>query len=130
MALKVTQLDKDVHAAITDLTSAVTLSPRFVKALKHRAQAYIRLGRLDLALQDFERAVEASTEGGERMALERERDEVRGRIAQEQREREREEEERRWREKQAKRKVRALGSSCDSSPCVADGGARKCILRA
>ncbi|TNY17711.1 hypothetical protein DMC30DRAFT_429348 [Rhodotorula diobovata] len=69
------RLGKDVHAAIADLTSAVTLSPRSVKALKHRAQAYVRLGRLDLALQDLERAVEASNEGGERRALERERDE-------------------------------------------------------
>lgn len=133
MALKVTQLGKDVHAAIADLTSAVTLSPRSVKALKHRAQAYVRLGRLDLALQDLERAVEASNEGGERRALERERDEVRGRIAQEEREREREEEGRRWREKQVKRKVRAgsyrRATRPPLDPGTAGPGARECILR-
>ena len=110
----VAQLGKNLHAAVADFTSALTLSPRFIKALKHRADAYAQLGHLSSALDDLERAIDAAQEGAEKKALVGERDEVRLKIAEEKQRKEREEEERRWREKQAKRKVRAQCSRCSS----------------
>ncbi|GAA5838133.1 hypothetical protein JCM9279_004136 [Rhodotorula babjevae] len=98
------KLGKNLPAAIADFTSALTLSPRFVKALKHRAEAYVQIGHLSAALDDLERAIDAVQEGAEKKALVGEREEVRRRMAQEKQRKEREEEERRWREKQAKRK--------------------------
>ncbi|GAA6051806.1 hypothetical protein JCM3770_004982 [Rhodotorula araucariae] len=98
------RLGRDLSAAVADFNSALTLSPRFVKALKHRAQAYAQQGRLDLALADLALACEAAPDGADRRALERERDEVRAKKREEEERRQREEEERRWVEKQAKRK--------------------------
>ncbi|KPV75120.1 uncharacterized protein RHOBADRAFT_53147 [Rhodotorula graminis WP1] len=98
------KLGKDLHAAIADFTSALALAPRFVKALKHRADAFAQLGQLSLALDDLERAVEAAQEGAEKRALVGERDAVRRRMAEEKQRKEREEEERRWKDKQAERK--------------------------
>ncbi|GAA5905195.1 hypothetical protein JCM8208_000310 [Rhodotorula glutinis] len=98
------KLGKNLHAAVADFTSALALSPRFVKALKHRAEAYAQLGQLGLAFDDLEYAIEAAQEGAEKKALVGQLNEVRTRIAEEKVRKEREEEERRWRDKQAKRK--------------------------